>query len=77
MTDSRKPGRVWVYAPELHWYGWRTLIPLYRGHDEYARRTLVIGWTVTGRIVIAYRGCGDPECVADMYQWMADEEAQR
>lgn len=54
MSESR----VWFYRPERGWWWW----PIYRGHDEFAHRTLVIGLPWTGRLVIAYRSCGDPEC---------------
>lgn len=49
---DRKP-RVWFYRPQLHWRGWRTLLPLSRGGDEFWRTTLVIGWVVTGQVVVA------------------------
>lgn len=45
--------RVWFWSPERHWFGWRTLLPIGRSYDEYGRRTIVLGWTVTGRMVIA------------------------
>lgn len=54
--------RIWFYRPQLYWHGWSTLLPVARGHDEYARWTLMIGWTITGRIVIALGDCGDLEC---------------
>lgn len=57
--------RIWFYRPSLYWHGLSTLSPVYRGHDEHARWTLMLGWTVTGRIVIALWGCGNPECIAD------------
>lgn len=47
------PHRVWFYRPQWHWYGWRTLIPFYRGGDEHDRWTVMLGWTLTGRVVIA------------------------
>lgn len=60
MTDTAP--RVWAYKPTWYWHGWGTLLPVWRGHDEHARWTLVIGWPLTGRIIIALNGCGDPEC---------------
>ena len=57
--------RVWFWAPQWHWFGWKAIIPFTYGHDQYARRVLVFGWTVTGRILIAVWACGDPECEAD------------
>ena len=44
--------RVWFIRPQWHWFGWGTLSPFQRGCDEYIRATIVLGWTVTGRIVI-------------------------
>lgn len=46
--------RIWLYPPEWHWYGWRTFLPYFFGTDEYRRRTVMLGWTITGRIVIVY-----------------------
>lgn len=60
-----KAGRVWFWKPQWYWFGPKTLIPFQYGHDEYARRVLVFGWTVTGRVLIAVWGCGDPQCVKD------------
>ena len=57
--------RVWFWKPQWHWFGWKTLVPFSYGHDEYARRVLVLGWTATGRVLIAVWGCGDPECESD------------
>ena len=54
--------RVWFWKPQWYWFGWRTLIPFLYGHDQYARRTLLFGWTITGRVIIAVWGCGDAEC---------------
>lgn len=45
--------RVWFYRPEWYWFGWRTLIPFWLGGDEFNRRTVVFGWSITGQIVIA------------------------
>ena len=58
-------GRIWFLRPQWYWYGWSTLIPFYYGHDQYARRVLAFGWTVTGRIYIAVWNCGDPICNED------------
>lgn len=46
-------GRVWSWAPCWYWHGWRTLLAVQRGGDEYGRRTLMFGWTVTGRVIVA------------------------
>jgi hypothetical protein len=57
--------RAWFWKPSWYWYGWTTLIPFVYGHDEYARRTIMLGWTVTGRVIIALWPCGDRECEED------------
>lgn len=49
--------RVWFWRPSLHWFGWRTLSPVSTGGDEYDWHTIVLGWTITGRIIIATRRC--------------------
>lgn len=51
--------RIWFYRPQWWFAGWS---PIWIGHDEYARRTLVLGWPVTGMAIIALGPCGDPEC---------------
>lgn len=55
MTDRGVNLLGWVtfWRPQLHWYGWQTLIPVYFGRNESGWRTVVLGWTVTGRIAIA------------------------
>lgn len=45
--------RVWFWRPQWYWHGWRTLLPWYVGGDEYGRRTLLLGWTVTGGAIVA------------------------
>lgn len=58
--------RVWFYKPQLHWHGWRTLLPLNaRGGDEWDWHTLTLGWTVTGRVVVALRRCPQTGRCAD------------
>jgi hypothetical protein len=58
-VSERRPwrSRVWAYGPQWHWFGWRTLSPIHRGGDEYDWHTIVLGWTVTGRLIIATRHC--------------------
>jgi hypothetical protein len=56
--------RVWLYAPQFYWFGWKTLLPWYLGGDEYDRRTLALGWTVTGRVVIALSRASDEKIKA-------------
>lgn len=52
-----KPSKFWFYKPSLYWNGWRTFVPFALGGDEWCRRTIVIGWCVTGQIVIPFRAC--------------------
>lgn len=66
MNDAQqvhRGPRVWFYKPTLWWYGWRTLLPVWRGGDEWGRRTIVIGWNFTGQVVVPY-GEPDPEVAA-------------
>ena len=56
--QTTKPTRwPWFYPPTLYWYGWRTLRLFWLGDDEWCRRTLVLGWNITGQIVIPLREC--------------------
>lgn len=64
----RKIGRVWVWGPDWYWHGWRTLLPVWSAGDEYGRRTLVLGWTLTGRMIIALWICGCIECFESRQQ---------
>jgi len=57
--EPLKRGRVWFYRPYWCW-DWT---PLRRGHDEFARNTIMIGWPFTGRVIIATGYCGEQECV--------------
>lgn len=57
MAKRPLRARVWVYRPQWHWFGLRTLIPVYTGADEWDWHTIVFGWTVTGRVVIATHRC--------------------
>lgn len=67
----------WFWKPQWHWFGWKTLIPFSYGHDEYARRTLLLGWTITGRVIFPLWDCGDRDCHEDailaMKEAMEDE----
>ncbi len=60
------PSNFWFWKPEA-----RILspFPFMIGHDEYARKTLVIGFPFTGRVIIAYKDCQSEEC--------SEERAQR
>lgn len=60
---------VWFYRPAWYWFGWGTLLPVLFGHDDYARRTMVLGWTITGRMVVALNYCGRAECYEDALEW--------
>ena len=53
---------IWFWKPCWYWHGLSTLVPFLYGHDEYARRTIMLGWTITGRVIIALWGCGSAEC---------------
>lgn len=66
MGISRLKNRIWFWKPQWYWFGWKTLVPLYYGHDEFARRTFMFGWTITGRVIIAVWNCGDPLCIKEM-----------
>jgi hypothetical protein len=57
--------RVWFYRPQWWFQRWS---PIWTSSDEYGRRTLVIGWCVTGQIVIAYRTCYCDFCEASREQ---------
>lgn len=57
--------RAWIWRPQWYWHGWKTLNPVTIGHDENARRTIMLGWTVTGRAIIALWYCGSDECLQD------------
>lgn len=57
------PRRVWFYRPQLYWCGWKTLIPFFTASDEYGRRTVCLGWMITGQVVIAYKTCYCEFCV--------------
>ena len=78
MTESldlaRQDARVWFWKPQWYWHGLRTLWPFMYGHDEYARRTLLFGWTVTGRVIVALWDCGDDECHADAESALLESE---
>lgn len=59
--------RFWFYRPTLYWYGWASLRPFWFGGDEFNWHTLVIGWNLTGQLVIATRPCdGTGKCAADL-----------
>lgn len=62
-----RKSRVWFYRPSWWFDGWS---PIAVSHDEFSRRTLVVGWAVTGRIIIALGYCGDPECYAESLRWL-------
>jgi hypothetical protein len=52
-SDVEKPGwKPWFYRPQWYWYGWKTLLPISLGGDEWCRRDLVLGVSITGRVII-------------------------
>lgn len=69
IIDAPKK-RVWFYKPEWYWGGWRRLFPVWTSHDEYSRETLVLGWDITGQVIIATRYCGDADCYADTIKYL-------
>lgn len=52
-----KPSKFWFYKPQWFWDGWRTFVPFHLGGDEWCRRTLCIGWYITGQVIIPFRAC--------------------
>ena len=42
-----------VRSPQWRWDGWPTLWPVAVGADDQGRRVVALGWTFTGRVVIA------------------------
>lgn len=63
----------WFWKPEWYWSGWKTLLPVRFGHDEYTRRTLVLGWTFTGRVIFPLWDCGDSDCHRDAIRAIQQE----
>lgn len=47
--------KVWFYRPAWYWHGLSTLVPVYIGNSEDYCATLMIGWTVTGRVIIGLK----------------------
>lgn len=68
MTSKKRPlrQRVWFWKPQWHWFGWGTLSPVHRSADEWDWHTIVFGWTITGRIIIAIRRCPQTGRCADV-----------
>ena len=64
-TPRRTP---WFYKPEWYWGRWS---PVWMGGDEYCRYTLVIGWNVTGQIIIPLWYCRDKDCVCCGDEWFS------
>lgn len=67
------PSRVWTWEPQLYWFGLPTLSPVTFGHDEYSRRTIVIGWPFSGRLIVAYRWCGSTQCFRESVRMLEAE----
>lgn len=63
-SDIQKPSyKPWFYKPQWYWFGWKTLLPVSLGGDEWCRLTLVLGVSITGRIIIPLWGHKpDNEC---------------
>lgn len=64
--------RIWFWKPQWYWHGWRTLIPFFRGGDEYDWHTICLGWTITGRVIIATRHCPGTGRCADLDYELTD-----
>lgn len=62
--------RIWFYKPE-RWFDWKFA---YFSHDEFSRNTLVLGWPVTGRVIIALRYRGDSACYRESIQQYENDE---
>jgi hypothetical protein len=58
-SAPRRPwrARVWFWKPSWYWHGWKTLVPFFTGGDEFDWHTVCLGWTITGRVIIATRPC--------------------
>ena len=67
--------RIWFWKPQMYFsYYWDQTLPVWKrlvrivnpigtGGDEYDWHTVVIGWTFTGRIIIATHPCrGTGKC---------------
>lgn len=74
LLEVQRDRTPWFWKPQRYWFGRGTLLPFMVGHDEYARRTIVVGWTVTGRIIFPLWDCGDPVCRREAMQALLDEE---
>lgn len=68
IRNADKGGWVWFWRPSWHWHGWTSLLPVLIGHDEYARLTILLGWPVTGRMIIALWYCGNEECYREVLE---------
>lgn len=73
--------RVWFWKPQWYWHGWKTLVPFFTGGDEYDWHTVCIGWTITGRVIIATHPCrGTGKCADmdyDLATWPFDHDGHR
>lgn len=74
LIIAQRDRTPWFWKPQWYWFGWKTLIPFSYGHDEYARRTLLLGWTITGRVIFPLWDCGDAECHRDAIEAMKYDE---
>ncbi len=68
--------RIWFWKPQWHWFGPKTLLPFGTGGDEFDWHTIVLGWSITGRAIIAVRRCpGTGKCADldyEMAEWPVD-----
>lgn len=72
--ERRIRSRIWGYKPQ--WY-FQRFSPTWLSSDEYGRRTFVIGWCVTGQLVIAFCTCFCEYCDESRRQtFQFDKEEQ-
>ncbi len=62
----------WCWQTQWHWHGWKTLLPLALGHDEYARRTSSSDGP-SQDASYPHRGLRRPECHRDALDTIIDE----
>ena len=65
LRAAQQDRAPWFWKPSWYWFGWKTLLPVQVGHDEFCRRTILFGWTITGRAIFPLWDCGGSECHED------------
>lgn len=74
LVIAQQDRSAWFWKPQWHWFGWATLLPFKIGHDEYARRTLILGWAITGRMILPLWDCGDATCHLEAMAQIREEQ---